>query len=175
MKQLHLFKLTREFKRLANKGKKKKKKKRAEEDSNLIRCQHCERYVDSERFPVVNATCVFCWPQHVVAQNFKQWFLDHFYALEPLEKDGEVKEFGELVCQYQQADRCARIIRAYVMAERRNRTREILKGLDLISLGGPQRNVFLQWRARVRPQIEEVVRQNEHRPSLFNKGRSSLD
>lgn len=175
MKQLYLFKLTRKFKQLAAKGKRRKKKKRDLEPSNIMCCRRCERRLDAERVPMVNAICAFCWRPDEVAGGFNRFFVDHFHALEPLDKDGDVREYGELVCHHQQADRCARIVKRYVQAEYRNRTVDILRGLDKISLAGPQQKVLAAWRARIRPQIEQMVRDNEHRASLFNKGRSSVD
>lgn len=174
MKQLYLFKLTRKFKQLAAKGKRRKKKKRDLEPSNIMYCKRCERRLDAERVPMVNAICAFCWRHDEVAGGFYRFFIDHFHALKPPD-DEDVKKYGELVCHHQQADRCARIVRAYVYAEYRNRTRAILAGLDKISFPGPQQKVLAAWRARIRPQIEQMIKDNAHRASLFDKGRSSVD
>jgi len=149
-------------KKTGKKKPRKKKKKLHRKPAPVVMrfCKRCLCRIDADKIPVCNAVCAFCFRDDEVSGGFLKWFTDHFHALEPLEKSpdpekrGQVKEFGELVCQYQQADRCARIAIKYLESEHRDRKQAVLAALDRLSFPPPTKNVFAAWRARIRPQIK---------------------
>ena len=174
MKQLHLFNVSKvleqtqkQVKKTGKKKPRKRKKKtqpRKQEPVIMRFCKRCLCRIDADKIPVCNAVCAFCFRDNEVSGGFNKWFIDHFHALEPLEKGehAQVKQFGELVCQYQQADRCARIAVKYLEKEPRPRKQRVLIALDAISFPPPLNKVLIAWRKRVRKQIRAaVVREEE--------------
>lgn len=159
----------------------KKKKYRFEDDESPLRlCQRCGVWRNSERIPVNNheqgLLCAPCWPQSELVIRWRKWFENEFFAL--AKPDGtEIKAFGKgkWVCHYQQVDKTIKTVRRYVRAESRNRTRPILAGLEQVNVMGSGRVVLNQWRDWLRPKVQELIDLNAHRPSLFDKGRSSVD